>query len=103
MRAGRSGSAGERVDKKRIRGNVRSSRRVQQNVPVLEVLGFRAVLQVLLEAVASVGGAYGRDWRLVNGSGVVGGLGRHDEKVWRSQFGVRKLGLVFFFDDVAGS
>jgi hypothetical protein len=35
-------------------------------VAVLEVLGFRAVLEVLLQAVATLVAADGRDWRLVD-------------------------------------
>jgi hypothetical protein len=47
---------------------VRGCGRIKQNVPVLEVLGFRAVLQVLLQAVTALVAADGGDGRLVDDS-----------------------------------
>lgn len=60
VRAGESGA------------NVRCCCGIEENVSVLEVLGLRAVLQVLLERVAPVGRAHGRDGRLVDDDGVLG-------------------------------
>lgn len=45
----------------RGRRSLRSCSSVEQNVPVLQVLGFRAVLQVLLQAVAPLIASNGRD------------------------------------------
>jgi hypothetical protein len=57
--------------------NIRRSSSVEQDVSVLEVLGLRAVLQVLLEAVAALVAADRRDGRLVDN--VFGGLGGHGQ------------------------
>jgi hypothetical protein len=57
--------------------NIRRSSSVEQDVSVLEVLGLRAVLQVLLEAVAALVAADRRDGRLVDN--VFRGLGGHGQ------------------------
>lgn len=62
--------------------DVRSGGCVEENVSVLEVLGFRTVLEVLLETVAAVEGAHGRDGRLVDDVSS-GGVRGHD-CVWES-------------------
>jgi hypothetical protein len=48
-------------------------------VSVLEVLSFRTVLEVLLQAVAALVAADGGDWRLVDDYGGVVVLRSHDE------------------------
>ena len=60
-----------------VKRNTRCSSRIEQNVPVLEVLRFRAVLQVLLQAVPALVAADGRDGRVVDGvfGGWCGGHG----------------------------
>jgi hypothetical protein len=66
------------VESKRAH-NVRSCGGIEQNVSVLEVLGFRAVLEVLLQAVAALVAADGRDWCLVDDYGRVVVFRSHGE------------------------
>lgn len=49
----------------------RSGGGVEQDVPVLQVLGIRAVLQVLLKRVAALVATDGRDGRLVDGGSIL--------------------------------
>jgi hypothetical protein len=61
------------------RHDVRRSSGVKQDVAILEILGVGTVLQVLLQAVAALVAADGRDGRLVDDDGAVLGLcSRHD-------------------------
>ena len=55
--------------------DIRRSSSVKQDVSVLEVLSFRAMLQVLLQAVPALVAANGRDGRLVDN--VFGGFCGH--------------------------
>jgi hypothetical protein len=57
--------------------DVRCSCCVKQNVSVLEVLGLGSVLQVLLQAVAALAAADGRDGCFVDNNGGGAVLGSH--------------------------
>jgi hypothetical protein len=62
--------------------DVRRGGGVEQDVAVLEILGVGTVLQVLLQAVAALVAADGRDGRLVDDDGAVLGLfSRHDVRL----------------------
>jgi hypothetical protein len=61
--------------------NARGCIRIQQDVPILQLLGFGPVLEVLLQAVLALAAlAHGRDGSLVNdGRAIVGRGGGHGD------------------------
>lgn len=72
---------------------VRRSGGVEQDVSVLEILCFRTVLQVLLQAVPALVAADGRDGRLVDDD-LFGGFNSGHDAMWRSKRASSRFSVV---------